>query len=466
MKLVDYEVYGEDGDELVWVQVSQWPQYRCLLTDAVASSEIARCMPAPEEMNYEEFRSNFDALVAEINPQDSFYYEEWGNAMGLMKVKYSQIRSLLREWVTYVDFFGEELRFSFYGNATVSTDLHEVISALEQQGFTVCNSWDSSCDYKDDKMAWYSPERLGFYIYKRYDDNTYFSANVDGVMGQEATFYAYLGGYDPDNYMGDAKELMNQVAGIVGIDLGEIEFTTEIPEPRILEREDEETAISEEVAPAEPGYDPGGKPEREYKYYRFEKKIVIPDRDYEPLLSGWEKQEGMFYTTYRNGDMGVTLGKPYVSYWERTGEYGYDSVQIGENEVYTGITIDEPDFEKAKSELSAKISSIATVTGDWNLEYYPVGSGGWGPLYKYGMYEEGARAAGIQTLDATSGENAQAPQSPQPPSFDDSFGGAFNTLKSEISADEPHAAIGLEMIAVVTVLVIASMTSFIYLLLK
>jgi hypothetical protein len=465
--LVDIEVYGEE-DAIAWIQVSQWPQYRCLLdttSSDAKSAEIARCIP-PEEMDWAKFRANFEGIVSEMNPADSFYYENQWNAMGLVKVPLSRARELLKDWVTYVSFFGEELKFSFYGNASVSANIDNVIEILRNQGIEVCDPWDSTCDYDEDGMAYYSPERLGFYAYKNYGQDAYFSANINGIVGKEATLYAYLSGREIEHYVEDAKAMTMKMAEIAGVDIGEIEFTDRTSEliplkPTPLIDVEIEEAVAEETPPGDSGSSGSARPpEEEYKHLRFEAKVVIPGIS-EPMPTGWKKEEGLFYTSYTNDNMGITVGKPYVSYWQKSGEYSYDSVQIGEDLAYASVVLDEADFEKAGNELTGKIGAMATVTGEWNLEYYPVGDGGWGPVYRYGILEAGTDVASRAPSGGMINE-----QAPQPPSFENTFGEAFENLKTDVEAETPQPpAAPVNIIAVIVSAIITVVTPFLRLLL-
>jgi hypothetical protein len=465
-RIVDVEVYGE-ADKSVWVRINKWPQYRCLLAEKASDDSATNSIRAPcgsadtEDVNWQEFRASFDALVQSSGAEDSFYYENQWEHMGLIKVPYSKVRGLLGDWFNSVGFFGEKLKFTFSGNATVSTNIDDVISKLKEQGFTVCSPIDSSCPWNEKKMAWYSEENIGIYLYKQFGNNVWFSANAFGKPGQETSLYASLSGPDADSYKQEAADFMKAFANRIGIDLGEINFTENEQYYTVTKSSpDGIVETTEGVAP------PSESPEVIYKYLQFKVSITIPYQNYGSVLSDWEKQEGAFYTQYTSGGMGVMIGDPYVSYWERTGEYNYDSVQIGENLIYTSVVMDSPDFEQATAELSRKVSGLAEVTGDWSMEYYPTGEGGWGPIYR--LMESSTKGETARTLAGGSGTATDGYDSnalPQVPTFQSSFGPAFDDMRQQVEVSGSVQQMNLAVV-VLSVLIVGSMASFIYFMLK
>ena len=447
--LIDYEVYGEHGDMSVWLQVNDMPVYRCLASD-FAGPEIARCPTPYDSPDWENFEQEFQQYVATISPEDSLFYSNDWSMMGLVKVRLSGVRSIMNDWTERISFFGEELKFSFSGNATVSADLPQVIGELESQGFGVCGPEDSACDYDNEKMAWYSPEMVGLYAYKSFDD-AYIYLNMNGRPGETGYLYVGLSGTNADAHTEDAKTLVNQVAAVLGIDLGEIEFDEE--RYGTYDKEVSSQEADDITEPSEPE-----PPERPYRFMTFQKEITIPTID-GSSLPGWERNEGMFYTNYVMDDIGITVGKPYISYWQMSGE-NYESVQLGENEAYADVMIDSVDYAAASAALNEKIGRLATVTGEWNLDYYPVGYGGQIPLYRYGVMETMAAGAGMRD-----GDLGGSPV-PQAPTFDDAFSKAFSNLQSTVAGEaSPTFTIAPGMIGI-ALAIIAGMASFIFFLLK
>ncbi len=458
MLLIDYEVYGEHGDMQAWFRVNDMPVYRCLTTDLVGE-EIARCPTPYDNTDWEKFKDEFSQYVTDMNPDDSFYYQNEWSSMGLVKTRLSEVRNLLNNWVTSIYFFGENLMFNFQGNVTVSANVDDILKSLSEQGFEVCSPEDSRCDYNKEKMAWYSPGMLGVYAHMSFGE-TYAYLNINGRQGETARLYAGLSGTDVDTHIDEMKAMISRVARILGIDVGDVEFEEQsYPEVYGKESPDGDGAHDDDEisTPPEPMIE-----ESPYRMLTIQKEITLPVID-ESAFSDWKKSTGMFYTNYFMDDTGITVGKPYISYWQKTDEWSYESIQIGEEEAYASVTIDSTNHDEAASMLSGMIGQFATITGEWNLEYYPIGTGGVFPVYRYGTLE--ARSGMETAAEDGLGGGTVPTSAPQAPSFENNFDKGFSELQGSVSADDHSFSLAPNVIGM-TLVLIAGMASLIFLLLK
>jgi hypothetical protein len=376
-KIIDSDLYGAEN-ELMWMQIFQY----------VMECDGVECITSGTTCN--DFRIRFNALLDDILYDDYFFFSKGDYCQGIIKTWLSQARNLVRNWTSYVSYFGKELRFSFYGNSTIKADLDGVVDVLGVKGFEVCFS-DRECNWESDKLAYYSRKTINFYLSDR-TDKAWFYAGFSGPVGGTGTVYASISGEKTDLFYQSAKASIENALASLGIYVN-VTFRENERKPETL-------------------YDSG------FKYYYFEQEVGIPDADYDEILEGWDRDRNRFHTLYRKGNMGVMISEPYVSFWERSNGELINWMEISENKVFTSVITDSLNFLEAEEKFNEKVKTFVNASGEWEVDYYPVGDN----TFLYGG----------DALESRFMEGTGAP------SFGarDDFQKTFNEMKAELDAME------------------------------
>lgn len=361
--------------------------------DDVVSSRMSILPVFPrDEIDCDAFKQDFTALVNEKNPNDHFYYYEKSGdyCMGLMQVRVSEVRGLMKDFTKGIGFFGTELTFSSHGTTDIEPLSEEAFQALAdsirakyadhsyvQDAYTSISLWKN---YGNQELP-------GAYLY----------VNIYGKTGESnVQITVGLSGEKADEYVSESEAYVETELAKLGITvdvtLGE----------RVFEERPMPVDIVEPSAP-EP------RPIMSYKDYYYEANIVIP-RDLEERLSGWERMEFHTETLYSMDNGSVIFVQPQIMV------YGIEG--FGENTYFTitpttvsGLVgVKEYSLSMANAELTRLATQLGvTPTGEWNATISPQGN--YAPIYY--AYAESRDMGGRSAIMPLAASSIPAPNIPQ-----------------------------------------------------
>jgi len=448
--LIDSSIDGLDP--VMWVQARDFD--RSASTDGITyeenlmikSNAPLRCLPGrcgptqPVACSFDNGKlSNYPA---------SFFYEPW--CAGFIQLPLSQVRSLVGQFDS-ISYFSDVMRYQFQGSAKANIGLPALVSRLGEAR-SICTEYE----YKPDCRGYYIPTaRFSASAWFSYG-NSYASFNMMGNVSGDSELTVYLNGADADKYLEKAKaDLESSLSGIgvsARIDLKKSDniYYAE-PMRAVSSSASGETSsgqaasaqatasYSREAAAAEAaagqatvghavdGQAAAGKigpgvvpPAQAYESYSFTAIVKTPDVP----LSGFDKFEGDFYTTYSRDNLNIVIGEPYLSLWE-------ENVSFSPGKVTASIVLGSDSNESASRALSDKLASYGVSASGWSLTSYPLGTSQYGIMYA-GKGIAAPAAGGImataESVPDASSSRTLGQQSAQG-SFSDGFSQAVDAMR-------------------------------------
>ncbi len=449
--LIDSSLDG--SDPVVWVQVMEFDRTQVdgisyeenlmIKSDAPLRCLPGRCGPFPAPV------CSFDKNKLSSYP-NSFFYEPW--CIGFIQLPLSRVRYLVGQFDS-ISYFSDVMRYSFQCSAPATIDMPSLVSRLGETR-SICTEYE----YKQDCVGYYIPDsRFSASAWFSYD-NAYASFNMLGNVSGESELTVYLNGADAGKYAEKAKADIESALSSMGLSvkidfkkIDEIFYAEPLPyaessgsgeassgqataaysreataaQAAVGNAVDEQT-VQQQVQVATGKIEPGVMPPVQvYESYSFTAIVKTPDVS----LSGFNKFEGDFYTTYSRDNLNIVIGQPYLSLWE-------ENVSFSPDRVTATIVLESDSNESASRALSDKLASYGVSASGWSLSSYPMGNYPYpmplyatagGEMVKSGGMAEN-RMSSSEAVPAVSGSAASGMQSAQG-SFSDGFTQAVNAMR-------------------------------------
>ncbi|MBD3312249.1 hypothetical protein GF352_02215 [archaeon] len=300
---------------------------------------------------------------------EKYFNQEHGYCSIVVKTRTSEVKDLVSDSVSFINYFGEEVRYSFSGHSGGSYDLASLAASID------CELSSSSHYHPELETDCYG-------IYKD-DSRIYFSAhtqindyrvyiNVYGIMDGKARLTASA--YGEDINKAAAEEWINN------------ELSSYFP-GQTLNLEGDETLSASKIVNS----------------FEFNNNAV----------NDFNERKELMNTHYSGGNVSVTISEPYIQVY--IPEDAVDSREVGivpsiywgryfivtSSRVYSSISLDDNNESLAVNKIKEFVDPYVT-TSNWELNMTVTGNYYW-PLF--GL----AETTNLRTMAETDAASIQAP---------------------------------------------------------
>lgn len=323
------------------------------------------------EPNCDEFKQNFENIGFEKK-----YKERLENCWGYVKLKPSQAREIVGDWMGYMNYFGDELEYEYYGTINQENDVELIVSSLSDcltSKFT--NMYDmyyTPFSEEDIKKA----SCLVNYMDKRrihaskhiYNDEKNIGVHLSGYLNENAqvriSIWNKNGVTDADK-----REAIAFADDFLKKYFGKTTSFEFVASSQVV-------SVGVEQAPAEEASQPPRESENTHAIAKAE--LVLDFINYEELEKLNKRKEATV-TSYSGENEDFYIGEKYLQFMKKEPNEEldltslYSTITISETSLSAAEKLKEEDESSARSALSAKFSDFFGIDDSlWDLEVYYV----------------------------------------------------------------------------------------------
>lgn len=346
------------------------------------------------QLNCNTFKQNFESLAFEKKYKESQDY-----CTGYVKLKTSEIRGMIADWIGYISYFGNSLRYIYSGTASLNNDIDLIANSLNnclvykytEMDYSTFNDEDiksASCiaGFMDKKRIYAS----------RYSSDGNFDILLSGFINETAVVDIYISksskitDSDKQEAVDFANEFLNKYFGkTAGFDFSEI---SEV-EPMVLSK------VSATVNP---------NSEESITTYAHASGQIKLDYINNEELQKLEKDKQTAVNSYFDNDTFFYIGEKYIEILKKEPNEElnfinyYNFLTISETGLTASVELENEDESLARSNLTEKFSEFLNVNDlSWEIT---VDYSSDQPVYY--MLEAGAEGVGVARKESGEQETA------------------------------------------------------------